>query len=352
MKKSDKLVNDIVKEIKKPIKKEIIKFLPTGITLFNLASGGGEPVGKIINIVGDKSSGKTILTIEILAHLKKILGKNLKIYYDDCESGFAFDDESIYGTKIFDETIKTSETVEDFQYNLDKQLEKIKKDETLVYVVDSLDGLSSEAELERIKKENKAREKGEKVSKGTYAMEKQKKMSEIFRVLNNKIKNKNCILIIISQVRENIGVMFGKKYRRSGGKALDFYASQCIWLSECEKMTMKNRATGIRIKLKFEKNKVGCPFRASFLDILFDYGVDNVTSNVNYFYDLLDVSGKIKDKEKKIKWCEKDKDGIMAKTLVRYIEKNNLESELEQRVIDKWNKIEESISSKNRKKKY
>ena len=180
-------------------------------------------------------------------------------------------------------------------------------------------------------------------------MNKQKEIGIFFRNMVLKIREKNFTLLLISQVRENIGVMFGAKYKRSGGKAIDFYASQVIWLAECEKLVKKNRTYGIRTKIRCTKNKVSKPFRTCYIDILFDYGIDNIKSNINYLYDLLDDRGKLKSKTKKIKWNDEE---MLPETLIKHIEKNNLEQELEQRVIEKWNKIEDIISSKNRKKKY
>ncbi len=344
---SKKITDNIIETIKEPIRQNTNKTINSGATLLNMVLGGGYGIGKIINIVGDKSSGKTLLAIEFIAAAKKLLKNKLKIFYDDCESGFSFDEQELYGFKIIEENQKNSETIEEMKFNLEKKLDEIKPDEFLIYIVDSLDGLSSEAEKERAEEEKKAREKGKILNKGTYGMEKQKYLSTLFRLLSHKIKDKNCILIIISQVRANIGVMFGEKFTRTGGKALDFYASQIIWLSEAEKMKKKDQVIGIRIKAKCKKNKIAKPFRECFIDILFDFGLDNITSNINYIYELLTPLGKFS--AKKIKWNDIEYTSV---GLVKYIEDNNLESELENKVIEKWNDIEDSISSKERKRKW
>lgn len=350
-KTANKITEEITKETKKPILINKIKFIDSGATLLNLVLGGGYPIGRIVNVVGDKSSGKTLLALEAIIKAKRG-NKNLKLFYDDCESGFSFDEETMFGVKVIEEDQKNSETIEEWHFNLDKELDKLKAKDELIYVVDSLDGLSSEAERERAEEEKKARQKavetGKKVkAAGTYSMEKQKKLSEIFRLLNQKIKNKNCLNIIISQIRMNIGVMFGEKHTRTGGKALDFYASQVTWLSEVEKIKRCDVPVGIRIKVKNKKNKVGKPFRECFLDILFDIGIDNITSNINYLYEMLTNLGKYSPK--KIEWDGKE---YTPAGLVRYIEENNLESELEKRVIEKWNILENKISSSDRKRKW
>ena len=146
---AEKELKEQIKEsAKAKIKEAVINFVDTGITLLNLIFGGGAPTGRIINIIGHESAGKTLLALEILASFKKIFGEKLKDYYDDCESGFNFDPEVMYNMKI--EQRNSSETVEELEYNITKQLESLKKDEYLVYVVDSLDGLSSIEEKEVI----------------------------------------------------------------------------------------------------------------------------------------------------------------------------------------------------------
>ena len=74
--------------------------------------------------------------------------------------------------------------------------------------------------------------KGRKIDQGSYSLEKQKKMSELFRRLTSDLAKTRLTLVVISQIRDNIGVIFGKKSKRAGGKALDFYASQVLWFAE------------------------------------------------------------------------------------------------------------------------
>jgi hypothetical protein len=193
----------------------------------------------------------------------------------------------------------------------------------------------------------KAIEKGEE-SKGTYGLNKQKYLSQFFRTMAGKIQDKNCLLIIISQVRENITTFaFGPKYKRMGGKALDFYASFIIWLSVIEKHSKKGRAIGVTIKAQCKKAKTDKPFRDALLEIVFDYGLDNIGSNINFLYDLKTDTGKEKKKQK-VSWDGKD---YTVPGLIKFIEENGLEEELSERTIAKWDEIEAEISS-NRKPRY
>lgn len=351
-----KTTKEIATEIKETNGKSVrksntVQLAPTGCTLLDLVTME-YPFGKIINIVGDSSSGKTLLAVETINAARQAFGDKVKWLYDDAERGFSFDTNLLYGFDIFEDSIdpdfEMSNSVEEFSVNVDNTLKKVKDDEFLIYVLDSLDSLSSEAELERQEERVKAKEEGKSLSIGTYAMEKQKFFSEFFRVMTGKIYDKKCLVLVISQVRSNIGVMFGKKYVRSGGKALDFYAYINLWLAVAEKHETKGRVTGVTIKAKTEKAKIARPYRECFIDIIFDYGVDDITSNINFLYDLLTPQGKRKSKKTKVEW---DGTEYTIPALVAHIEDNNLEDELKQRTIDAWEEIEEAIATKRTKKR-
>ena len=344
IKKTDNFITDIVEEAKpKKIKKEKCEWITSGSTVLDLVTGGGWPVGKIINLVGDNSSGKTLIAVEAIANAHKKFGKKLKWVYDDAEAGFSFDSRKMYSIDIIGDT-KPSETIEEFETNLHHSLEDLKDDEYLIYVLDCLDALSSLAELEFAQERRNAIESDSKI-KGTYGMQKQKFLSEFFRLQANRIKEKKCLLIIISQVRTRIALFPGPKYTRSGGKALDFYAAIIVWLAEVEKYKKMNRTTGVCIKVRTTKNKVALPFREAFVDILFDYGLDNVGSNLAYLADAKTDSGKSK---KSVSLEFNGETGTVQK-MIEYVEKNNLEKELSNAVIEKWKAIDEKISNKNRK---
>ena len=326
----------------------LFEVVPSGSDVFDCVLAGGYPFGRIVNLVGDKSAGKTLLSSEAVAKARKKYGDKLKWYYDDAEVGYAFNSMTLYGFEIFHENQDSgSYTLEEFEASLDAQLDALEEDEYLIYVLDSLDSLTTEEEIALYAKRKKALAEG-KDAPGSYNMDKQKKLSSFFRMMRKKIGQKKCLLIITSQVRANIGVMFGAKYVRMGGKALDHYASQIIWLAEAEKNMKKGRAVGVTTKAKTTKNKMGLPFRECFVNILFDYGVDNISTNLDFLYDLKTDAGKSKGNER-LNW-----DGTMytPKALISHIEKNNLEEELTKRVKDKWNSIEDEISQiKGRKKK-
>jgi len=318
--------------------------ISSGCLLLNLALGGGYPIGRVVNVVGAEAAGKSLLMAEMIYNAKLTFKDKLIWRYNDTENKFDFDTMEMYGLDIIQE--ESSVSLEDFGSDFITKLNCIKEDQILFYVLDSLDETPSEAEIERGVESVKAREKGDKIEQGTYNLEKQKELGSFFRLRKKDIKDKNCILFVISQVRVNLK-KFGAKYYRTGGKALDHAASQIIWLKEIEKYTKRGRATGVCVHAKVSKNSIGKPFRECYFDILFDYGVDNLTSNINFLYDLKTPLGK----ERKLRafaWNGKE---YTKEALIKLIEKNNLEKELEQKVIKKWNDIEEEIAPRNRKGK-
>lgn len=364
--KQKKVVDQIVDHAEKskdttPADSSDVFYYPSGVDLLDLVlGGGGYQNGKIINIIGDRSSGKTLLACEVIAASRRILGDRLRWYYDDAEAGFSFDTKKLYGFDIADPDAEGSFTVEGFRRSLQKQLNLTKPNEFLIYVLDSFDSLTTEAEIKQTQAKQKAADKGEE-GPGTYGTSKAKEQSQFFRLMRKEIKDRNCLLIVISQVRDNIGVMFGEKHTRSGGKALGFYASIEMWLAESEKLKRKKVPCGVSIKVRTKKNKQlqGNPFRECFVQMWFDYGVDNTLTSLNYLYNMYTDKGKLKwikgsDDEsageaKKIRWDGKE---MTIEHAVKYIELRGQQDKLKQLVTEKWNEFQDSISNKGRKPKW
>jgi recombination protein RecA len=221
----------------------------------------------MVNIVGDKSTGKTLLAIEAIANFRR-QHPNGVIAYNESEA--AFDDEYARALGIdMEEVIRPeSVTVEDLFESLIQFISTCNtRKKPGLYIVDSLDALSDKAEQER------------KISDSTYGASKPKQLGQLFRRLIKPLERSQVLVMIISQVRDNIGVTFGEKYTRSGGHAMDFYASQILWLANAGqvKKTINGitRTIGVDIKAKCKKNKVGLPFRECQFRILFGYGIDD-----------------------------------------------------------------------------
>lgn len=245
--------------------KENIRFIQTGCTLLDCVLGGGWPLGRIANIIGDKSSGKTLLGMEAIANFCQRYPSG-RIWYNEAEAAFDVDYATALGIP-FDrvEYIEDCTTVEELFEHLTSVIQD--GDAPGLYIIDSLDALSDKAEKERGIDEN------------SYGGTKAKKLSEFFRRIAQDLKRTNICFLVISQVRDNIGAMFGEKHTRSGGKALDFYASQALWLAHMGilKRTVEKveRPTGVKIRAKCKKNKVGLPFRECDFNITFGYGIED-----------------------------------------------------------------------------
>lgn len=244
-----------------------IAFISSGCKLLDLALGGGWAENRIFNIVGDKSTGKTLLCIEAAANFVMKYDQG-EVKYREAEQAFDEKYAEALGMPMqnvdFGDT--PLDTVEDLFDDLNDVIKRKRKGPVL-YLCDSLDALSDRAEMDRD------------MDKGSYGAEKAKKLSQMFRRLVRDMGRTNITLGIVSQVRDKIGAMFGRKTTRSGGRALDFYASQVLYLAHIG-IVKKNvsgirRATGVRIKAHVDKNKVSLAYREAEFNIKFGYGVDD-----------------------------------------------------------------------------
>lgn len=245
-------------------------FIPTGCVVLDMALGGGWAEGRIENIVGTHSAGKTLLVIEAAANFAIKYPNEGWICYREAEAAFQKEYAAALGMPIdrVDFGDGRLETVEDFHNDLVSIIAQA-KGKPVLYILDSLDALSDEAEIARD------------INQGTYGAEKAKRMSRLFRVLASKLESSRVTLIIISQVRAKIGaVAFGPQKTRSGGQALDFYASHVVYVTTLGKnyrtVGKIKRATSVDIIAKVEKNKVSLPYRDARFEIIFGYGINDV----------------------------------------------------------------------------
>jgi recombination protein RecA len=268
-----------------------LSFIASGCKLLDLALGGGWAEGRIANIIGDKSTGKTLLAIEAAANFIRKYPK-ARVRYREAEAAFDKPYAGALGMPISRVDFGTAPmvTVEDMFEDLTAIIEKANGPE--LYILDSLDALSNRAEMSR------------EIDAGTFGAEKAKKMSELFRRLTQGMADKRVTLIIISQIRSKIGFTMGRTTDRQGGRALDFYASQVMYLAQVGRLVRTiagiKRPTGVSILAKIDKNKVGLPFREAEFDITFGYGVDDIRACLEWLQlaGSLSESGVAKDKIK------------------------------------------------------
>jgi len=306
-----------------------VQFVDSGSCLLNLVLGGGYAVGRVVNICGDKAVGKTLLAVEACQQFSRIVKKIEDIRYIECEHAF----NEIYGAQIGMPAgvtpVSDIQTVEALFKDLEWFCAARKgKDRPSLYVIDSLDALSDEAEMKRD------------ISQGSFGAAKAAQLSELFRRQIAIMSDANCTLLVVSQLRDKIGVMFGEKHSRSGGRALSFYASQEIWLAEMKKLTRQikgeTRVIGARVRVKCKKNKVGTPFRDADLTVWFSYGVDDEGSMIDYLQEHKVETGDVDLKEvnKSLLEARKNRDRKAVAGI------NGL---LRALVIDHWASVEEGF---------
>ena len=227
------------------------------------------------------------------------------------------------------------ETVEDFFNDLNAFLDTRQAAPICLYILDSLDALSDAAEMERG------------IGEGSFGAQKAKKMSEMFRRLVKRIDKANCILIIISQLRDAINVMWGEKQKRSGGRALDYYASQVLWLREKQKIKRTvfgaERVVGVHVSAITKKNKLTCAFREVDLIIIMNYGADNEESILQWLAQnpkASKIKVNIEETRKQIAAARKQRDkGALTK----------INDRLRAAVVDGWFNIEKAVEPTLRK---
>lgn len=245
-----------------------LEFISSGSKWLDLALGGGWAEGRVANIVGDKSTGKTLLCIEAAANFAMKYKKG-NIRYREAEAAFDQSYAKALGMPVdridFGDPL---ETVEDMFEDLTRVIKGAKGPE--LYICDSLDALTDRGEMDRD------------IDQATFGAEKAKKLSQLFRRQIRDLERKHISVIIVSQIRDKMNAMFGRKVTRTGGRALDFYASHVLFLAHIGRVTQtikgQKRAVAIKVKAMVDKNKVGLPFREAEFKIRFGYGIDDAES--------------------------------------------------------------------------
>lgn len=319
-----------------PVSIKANRFVPTGSMLMDcvLASTdevGGWARGRIVNIVGDRSTGKTLLAVEACANFA-LLAPIGNIRYVEAESAFDEAYGHVVGMPPGIVPIDTIRTVEGFFNDLAEFCAvQSKNPHPALYVLDSLDALSDDAEMKR------------KMGEGSYGMAKAKLMSETFRRMVKDITAANCTLMVISQVRDKIGVMFGETKTRTGGKALDFYASQICWLAEIEKTKRTasgiERVTGVVVRVRNRKNKLGVAYREAEQTMMFGYGIDDEVSMLKWLIKAKVISSAVQ-------WMDEVHTARVAGDRARL---KQINTELRSMVWSKWNDVERQLAPPMRK---
>ncbi len=255
-----------------------VETLSTGSLAVDLALGvGGLPKGRIIEIYGPESSGKTTFCLSVIAEAQK---KGGLAAFIDVEHALDPKYARVVGVNLDDLLVSQPDSGED-ALNIMETL--IRSNSIDVIVLDSVAALITKAELDG--------------QMGDMTMGSQARlMSQAMRRLTAVVSKTNCVCIFTNQIREKIGVMFGSPETTSGGRALKFFSSVRIDIRRKEQIkTPDGKVVGNRTKIKVVKNKIAPPFTECEFDIMYDEGISKIGS-------ILDLGLEHKILEKKGAW--------------------------------------------------
>ena len=312
LKKDDKALDDVLAEIEKQFGKGSIMKLgeetvvnvetvPTGSLSLDIALGaGGFPKGRIIEVYGPESSGKTTIALQAVAEVQKRGGRAAFI---DAEHALDPIYAQALGVNINELLLSQPDTGEQA---LEICEALVRSNAIDIVVIDSVAALVPQAEIEG--------EMGD-----SHVGLQARLMSQALRKLAGIINKTNTIAIFINQLREKVGVMFGNPETTTGGRALKFYASVRLDVRRGEQIKLGDSVIGNRTTIKVVKNKIAPPFKTASVDVMYGEGV-------SYEGELVDLGAEVGVLEKSGAWYSYNGEKIgQGKENTKIFLKNNPE---------------------------
>jgi recombination protein RecA len=252
-----------------------IQVIPTGSLTLDLALGiGGLPRGRVVEIYGPESSGKTTLTLQVIAECQKMGGTAAFV---DAEHALDPAYAAKLGVNVEDLLVSQPDTGEQALEITDMLVRSGAVD---IVVIDSVAALTPKAEIEGDMGDSHV---------GLHA----RLMSQALRKLTGNIKRSNCMVIFINQIRMKIGVMFGSPETTTGGNALKFYASIRLDIRRIGALKKGDEVVGNQTRVKVVKNKMAPPFKQAEFEILYGEGIsrEGELVELGVKYNIVDKSG-------------------------------------------------------------
>ncbi len=275
-----------------------VETTPTGALTLDLALGGGLPRGRVIEIYGPESSGKTTLALHAVAEIQKAGGVAAFV---DAEHALDPTYAAALGVDIENLLVAQPDTGEAGLEIVDQLVRSTAVD---VVVVDSVAALVPRAEIEG--------DMGD-----THVGLQARLMSQALRKITGNIGKTGCTVIFLNQLRQKIGVTYGNPETTTGGNALKFYASVRLDIRRVQTLKKGTEEFGIRAKVKVAKNKVAPPFRVAEFDVIFGKGI----SSLGCIVDMAEETGVI---SRRGAWYSYNGDNIAQgrDNTIKYLEEN------------------------------